>query len=120
MKRTGPTNQNVKRLILELNRASASESAPIWKRVADDLAMSSRNHRVINLSRLNHVAQSSQTLIIPGKVLGTGDVPTKLTVAALSFSKSAQHKIAEAQGKCITIEQLMKNNPKGSNLRIIG
>ena len=41
---------------------------------------------------------------IPVKILGRGEISTKLTVRAHAFSKSAQEKIEAAGGTCQTLE----------------
>lgn len=58
--------------------------------------------------------------MIPGKVLSSGSLTKKITVAAWAFSEKAKEKIQKAGGECISIEELIKRNPKGSNIRIIG
>jgi large subunit ribosomal protein L18e len=40
-------------------------------------------------------------------------------IAALNFSQSASEKIRQADGECMTIEDLITNNPKGSRVRIL-
>jgi hypothetical protein len=40
-------------------------------------------------------------------------------IAALNFSASATSKIKDAKGQCMTIEQLISDNPKGSGVRIL-
>mmetsp|Transcript_34373 Transcript_34373/g.75031 ORF Transcript_34373/g.75031 Transcript_34373/m.75031 type:complete len:132 (-) Transcript_34373:109-504(-) len=39
----------------------------------------------------------------------------KLTVVALRFSESARRKILEAQGECLTLDQLVQRDPLGKN-----
>ena len=120
MKKTGPTNENLKQLIQELKKESSSLKAGIWKRIASDLSKSTRQRRIVNVSKLNRCAQKDETIIVPGKVLGSGALNQSITVAAFSFSESAKKIITEAKGKCITIPELMKTNPTGKNVRIIG
>ena len=43
----------------------------------------------------------------------------KITVAAWSFSEAAEAAIVKAGGKAIGIRDLMAENPKGSNVRIM-
>ena len=43
-------------------------------------------------------ASDGDVIVVPGKVLGTGDLNRKVTVAAFSFSKSAVEKIRNAKG----------------------
>ncbi len=43
-----------------------------------------------------------------------------MTVAAFAFSKMAEEKIRNAKGTCLTLPELVKQNPKGSDVRIVG
>ena len=64
-------------------------------------------------------SKANDVIIVPGKVLGTGDLDHAVTVAAFGFSDEAEKKIAQ-KGKVITIEALMKQNPTAKNVRILG
>ncbi|PIN81165.1 50S ribosomal protein L18e [Candidatus Woesearchaeota archaeon CG10_big_fil_rev_8_21_14_0_10_30_7] len=119
MKKTGPSNKNVQLLIEELKKDSNNQKADIWKRIAKDLEKSTRQRRVVNISRINRFTKENETVIVPGKVLGSGELNHVVTVAALSFSNGAKQ-IIEQKGKCLTIQELLKNNPKGKDVRIIG
>ena len=119
MKRTGPTNPVLKELIEELRKKGSEENIKIWKRVASDLERPSRIRRVVNLLRINRYAKEDETVVVPGKVLGGGELNHKVVVAAYQFSESAIDKINKV-GKAITIVDLMKENPKASKVRIIG
>ncbi len=119
-KRTGPSNEHLRVLISELKEESASQKTSIWKRLAKDLERPTRIRRIVNISRINRHSKDNETVVIPGKVLGSGSLDHSLTVAAFSFSQSARSRIEEAKGKCISIQELMKKNPKGTNVKIIG
>ena len=116
MKRTGSTNPELNNLIAELRQLSLSQKAPFWKRIAKDLAKPTRQRRNINLSRINRYTESNDTVVIPGKVLGTGEPNEKVTVAAWQFSQSAKEKLKNN----LTIKELMEKNPKAKKLKIIG
>ncbi len=116
--RTGPENENLKQLILELRKLSATSKAGLWSRLADDLSAPTRSRREVNLSLLDRETKPSEVIVVPGKVLGAGRIGHDLTVAAWSFSSSARKSIMDAKGKCITINELVKHAPK--NIRIIG
>ncbi len=119
MKRTGPTNEHLQTLIQELKRESNTNKADIWKRIAGDLERSTRSRRVVNLSRINRYTKANEVVVVPGKVLGSGELKHGVTVAALSFSESARNLITQ-KGKCLTIQELLKSNPKGKDVRVIG
>lgn len=116
MKRTGPTNELTKELIESLRK----EEQKLWKRVADDLEKSTRNRRVVNLSRLARHTKQNEVVVVPGKVLGSGEIDHTLTVAALSFSKTAKQQIENAKGKAITINELLTKKVKPNEIKIIG
>ena len=119
MKRTGPTNQHLKNLVDELRDLASKQNAKIWYRIANDLEKSTRQRRVVNLSRINRFVKDNESIIVPGKVLGSGILEHKVTVAAFNFSKSAVDKIKK-NGSCLSIKELIEKNPKGKGVRIIG
>lgn len=114
------SNAELVKLIDELKKTSYEHKAKIWKTVAVKLEKPLRNMAEVNLSRIERNAKNNETVIIPGKVLGSGDVNKPLTVAAFSFSDNAKKKILCAKGKVFTIRELMEKNPEGSNIRIMG
>jgi len=120
MKRTGPTNPVLRELIQSLRKESTSSQAALWDRVADDLEKSTRQRRVVNISRLARNTKPNETVVVPGKVLGSGALPHSIVVAALSFSMGAKERIEQAKGKALTIEQLLKQKPKAKDLKLIG
>ncbi|MBI2499808.1 50S ribosomal protein L18e [Candidatus Woesearchaeota archaeon] len=118
-KKTGPTNPELMSLIKELRILSYKQKVNIWKRIAEELERPTRQRRIVNLERINRVCKNNESIIVPGKVLASGDLDKKLTVAAFQFSEQALNKINE-KGKALTIQEIIKINPKGSKLRIIG
>ena len=112
-------HENLQKLIIELKRAATKNDSAIWKRIASDLAKPTRNQRVVNIYKINQHTQENETIIVPGKVLGTGDLTHKVNVAAYKFSDEA-HKKINANGSAMTIEELVKQNPQGKKIKIIG
>jgi len=113
------SNPNLVKLIDELLVASAKNEAKVWKDIAERIAKPRRLYAEVNVSKIERYAKDNETIIVPGKVLGSGKINKKVTVAALSFSESAKRKIENAGGKCLTITQLLEENPKGSGVRIM-
>lgn len=118
--RTGPTNQNLKILIQDLKKLSTDSNTLIWKRLAVDLEKPTRQRRVVNLSRINNYTKDNDTIVVPGKVLGSGLLDHKITIAAYNFSSSALDKINRSKSKAISIRELMKENIKAKKVKIIG
>ncbi len=120
MKKTKTTNPELVKLIRLLNKQSRENKTKLWKDVAKRLSNPRRNRIVVNISRLNRYTKKKETVVVPGKVLGTGKINHPITIAALGFSEKAKEKIEDAKGKTKSLPQLIKKNPKGSNIRIIG
>jgi len=114
--RTGPENPELRNLIRELK----IQNAPFWKRIAYDLEKPTRNRRVVNISRIEKNLQKNEIAVIPGKVLGAGEISRSVTVAAWQFSGQAKEKITKAKGTCLSIQELVRKKPKLSEVRIIG
>ena len=119
-KRTGPSNTQLIGLISELRAQASLQKVLLWRRIADDLEKPSRQRRHVNLYQLAKHSKENESVIVPGKVLGTGDLPHKVTIAAFTFSQSARDKIKKANGQCLTIKEVLSKNPKAKDLRIIG
>jgi len=118
MKATGPTSERLQKLIIATRKTAHKEKAPIWKRISEELGKPTRTRRTVNIIKINKLAKEDETVIIPGKVLGTGLLEKKITIAAYEFSAAAKEKINK-KGKALTIKQLLQQNPKGKGLRII-
>ncbi len=119
MKRTGPTNMQLRKLIVELKRLAAKQKVRLWKAVAEELEAPTRKRREVSVESISRHARANETVIVPGKVLSNGEMRQKTTVAAFKFSKSAEEKI-NASGKALSIQELMKANPKAQKVRILG
>lgn len=112
---TGPSNVNVRKLARELWKTQK----PIWRRVSRRLMKPKRSHRIeANLARLNKNTKEGDVVVIPGKVLGGGDLDHKITVASLKASQSAKEKLAQAECELIDIPTLLDRNPEGSGVKL--
>lgn len=120
VKPTGPTNPTLKGLIEELKKKSVDQKVNIWTRLASDLQRPSRKKSIVNLSKIDRHTKENETIVIPGKVLGSGNLNHKLTISAYRFSGSAKEKIAKAGAKIIPLNELIQESPKGKKIRIIG
>ena len=112
-------NNELAGLISELKKLSIEKKVKIWKRIAEDLEKPTRARRIVNLYKLAKNTKEKDVVIVPGKVLGTGELDHSVSVAAFSFSDDATRKIA-LKGKVLTIKEIMKSNPDGKNIRIMG
>jgi large subunit ribosomal protein L18e len=120
VKKARTTNPELIDIIRFLRKQSKESKAGIWRDVAERLAKPRRRRLAVNLSRLNRHTQKKEVVVVPGKVLGAGEISHPITVAAFAFSENAKKKITAARGKVLSFSELIKKNPKGSNVKIIG
>jgi large subunit ribosomal protein L18e len=120
VKKPETTNPQLIELIRFLRKQSRENEVKIWRDIAERLAKPRRRRLAVNLSRLNRHAEKGQTVAVPGKVLSAGELGHPITVAAFEFSEKAKEKISASKGKCISFSDLIKKNPKGSKVKIIG
>jgi large subunit ribosomal protein L18e len=113
------TNPRMSGLISLLKNTSRENESRIWRDIADRLEGPARNYAEVNLSKINRYAANGETIIVPGKVLGSGVLDLEVTIAALNFSASAYEKIRKANGQCMSIEELVSANPSGSRVRVL-
>lgn len=118
-KRTGPTNESTKQIIVSLYQASETNKVKLWRDLAERLQKPSRIIPSVNLSKVEKYAKETETIIIPGKLLSDGIITKKITISSLKASKTAIEKLTACGGKYITLEELIKTNPKGKTTRIM-
>ncbi|WP_345783351.1 50S ribosomal protein L18e [Natrialbaceae archaeon AArc-T1-2] len=112
------TNPRLNDLIADLKSASRETDADVWRDVASRLEKPRSTHAEVNLGRIERYAREDETVVVPGKVLGSGALQKSVTVAAVDFSSSAETKIDQV-GEPVQLEQLLEENPEGSDVRVI-
>jgi len=120
MKKANPASPELINTIRFLKKSARENNAKIWRNVAEVLLRTRRKRIAINLSRVNRYTKEGETVAVPGKVLAAGEIDHPVTVSALAFSRQAIKKIEKAKGKCLSYKELLKKNPKGTRVRIIG
>ena len=113
-------NQIVVRMARDLKKAAAKNDAPIWRRLAGYALKPSIARRDINLKRIGQLTKEGDTVVFPGKVLGTGSVPHRITLCSFSISDSAAAKIVEGGGSIIGYSDLIEQNPTGRGVVLLG
>jgi large subunit ribosomal protein L18e len=119
VKRTGPTNIYLRRLIRMLKKEGRKNNANIWIYIAELLNKPTRQRIEVNLGKLQKYTKDGDIVVIPGKLLASGIFNRKITIATWKYSQSAKEKVEKAGSKIISIEELVRANPKGTNVKII-
>jgi len=113
-------NDQLMGLVTALKTLAIEKKKALWKTIAVELTKPTKNKREVNIYKLEKYTKEGDIIIVPGKVLGTGALSKKLTVAALQFSESAKQKIQSNKGDVLSIEELMKKHPNAKGVRIMG
>ena len=114
------TNQVVIQMAKQLKAASTKNEAPIWSKLAELALKPSRARRVVNLNSINNNSKENDVVVVPGKVLGVGNLDHKITVCSFSSSVTAAKKITESGGSLLSFEEFIEKFPKGKGVKIIG
>ena len=111
-------HSELKELIAKLNEKGRQENAPVFMALAGKLNRPRRQTREVNLFTLEKHAGKG-LVIVPGPVLGSGNLTKPVQVAALKFSRIAEEKIKKAGGRCIPLSKFAEE--KGaSSAQILG
>ena len=119
MRETKTTNPQLIQLIKQLKKESKEKEAPIWLDVAEQLSQPRTQRAAVNLSRISRNTKKNETVVVPGKIPGTGTIDHAITVAAFNVSDKAKAKLEAAKAKYLSIPELLEKNPKGANIKII-
>ncbi|MEW6043374.1 MAG: 50S ribosomal protein L18e [Thermoproteota archaeon] len=114
------TNQLVLNMVKDLKKASTKNKAPIWSKLAVMAQKPSIAKRIVNIKKINDVTNENDVVVVPGKVLGTGNISHKITLCSFSISTSAANKVLSAGGKIINYSEMISKFPTGKGVRIIG
>ncbi|WP_126451428.1 50S ribosomal protein L18e [Sulfodiicoccus acidiphilus] len=103
MVESGSTNVVLRKLIYELGK----QHAPVWRKVAEELSVSSRRRVEVNVGKVNKLLPEGAVGVVPGKVLGAGKVDHPIVVVAFDFSRSAVSKIQSVGGRAIPLTRAL-------------
>ncbi|DAC31851.1 MAG TPA: 50S ribosomal protein L18e [Candidatus Poseidoniales archaeon] len=117
---TRKTNARLVDMINQLKAQSRDTGAAVWRDVAMRLSKSRKHWAQPNLSRVSRYAPEGATILVPGKLLGSGELSANHTIAAYSVSNGAREKIEAAGGRVVTYGELMNENPTGTGVVILG
>jgi large subunit ribosomal protein L18e len=95
-----------------------------WLEIAGILSSPRRKKISLNLDQISRIAaekkaKSEDKIVVPGKVLGEGELDKKIKLVAFSFSKSAQDKLKSNKASYSTILEEIKSNPEAKGIKIL-
>jgi large subunit ribosomal protein L18e len=105
-------------VLLETIELLQEQNVPVWSSVAENLGKVNRRRAEVNLSDIERVAEDGETVVVPGKVLGSGRLSKEVSVAAFQASNSAKNQINDS-GEFMFIQDLVEENPEGERVRLV-
>ena len=103
-----------------VNTIISAKKQEAWREVAELLSRPRRKRLNLNLTDLNGVeAGDRDILIIAGKVLSEGNIDKKLKIVALGFSEKAKEKLLKTGCKITSIQEEIKSNPTGKDIKVL-
>lgn len=113
-KNADPTNP----ILIETIRTLEEAEASFWNDVAENLGKVNRRRPEVNISDIERNTEEGDTVVVPGKVLGSGRLSKNVNVAAFKASSSAKSHINE-NGEFMFIQDLFNDNPEAEDLKVI-
>jgi len=105
-------NPKVKELVDSLKK-----KGDFWAKVATLLVKPKRKSVKVNLEKLNKETKAGEVVVVPGKVLGTGELNHKLTLGAFSLSAKAEEKMKDV--KVLGLDEMAESHKDGKGVKII-
>jgi large subunit ribosomal protein L18e len=110
-----------KELVAKLEKTSRKTKKAFWKNIAEILGKPTRNRVVVNVEKLDKLSEQfkGKTLVVPGKILSSGEINNKVSVVAESISERAEEKIKEAKGEFVLLKDFVDEKVKVDKLVIV-
>ncbi len=90
-----------------------------WEIIAHLASLPRKKKVEKNLDEINKESKEGDTVVVPGKVLGGGDVDKKIRVCAFSFSRGAVRKLKEKKCEVVFLEEEIKLNPQYQGVKLL-
>lgn len=96
-----------------------AKNSPQWIKVAQRISNGRRKYASINLDQLDAETKDGETVVVIGRVLGSGTLNKKIKLRAFGYSASAKEKLGVDKIEMGTIAEEIKNNPDAKGVKVI-
>lgn len=90
-----------------------------WNKIAQIIGGSRKKYSSINLKEIDNCSQDGDIVVVPGKVLSSGNLDKKVKICAVNFSESAKEKLKNAKVECFKILEEIEKNPEAKGVKIL-
>jgi len=101
--------QDLRDWLSQLKGASREDHyAGLWKRVLKLSEVPSRSRRTVNLYKINKYSKEGDNIIVPGKVLGEGQMDHSISITAMEYSERAKLNLKSNKCTVRKLEDILK------------
>ncbi len=98
----------IKKWLDVLGTASRNDHYPkLWKRIHALVNVPERRRASVNLYKIDRYTKEGENVIVPGKVLSSGEIKHKVNIAAIEFSDAALKGLKEANCNIVDIKDML-------------
>ena len=103
--------ENIKEWISVLKEAAkTSKNKKLLNEIVENLEISARERKGVNLYKLNKYTNENDNVIVPRKVLSIGKIDHKINIAALEYSASAEKALRESGCNIMDIKEMINKD----------
>jgi large subunit ribosomal protein L18e len=108
--------QDLKDWLNQLHGASKEDYYKgLWKRVLKLSEVPSRSRKTVNIYKINKYTKDGDSIIVPGKVLGEGQMDHKISITAMEYSSKAMLNLKSNKCTVRKLDEILKEK----RLRVI-
>jgi large subunit ribosomal protein L18e len=100
--------------------AARSSRKPVYRQAVKMLSRKTNRLVEVNVGKLDNMSSEGSVLLVPGKVLGEGDVTKELHVGAVAYTTSAAQKISSAGGEALLLKDFVAKYGEGKGVLLVG
>lgn len=106
-------------LLYTLRRAHKKSKASLWKDVMERLMKPRSKRPSVNVAKIARLTKEGDKVVVPGKVLGDGEIAHKAIVGAYDYSSKASEKIRRAGGEALSLTEFVRRYGEGHEVHLI-
>ncbi len=107
MKKLNVERRDIKEWLEVVGKVPRDKRKPFYNRVYALVAVPSRKRASVDLYKISMHTKEGDNVIVPGKVLGMGQMNHSVNIAAISFSASALKSLKAANCKIMSIKDML-------------
>ncbi len=101
-------NTKIRRWIETLSKSKPTDKNKKLLGYLKTLASKPKRQRIsVNLYKLDRLSKANESIVVPGKVLGEGEIKKSINITAIDFSASALTKLKGSKSNVVTLDEMI-------------